>query len=90
MDRWNWAGKDVKDMEITATKDSVFASRSVRRTQPAWRKEEVLALTGSPWLSKGPKVMIREEPPTVEDRRPQVEDDAASDQESSKHDIYHQ
>ena len=51
-----WVGKDVKDMGIVAAKEAVFTTRSVRRTQPAWRKDEVLALTGSPWSSKGPKV----------------------------------
>ena len=77
-----WVGKDVKDMEIIATKEAVFTSRSVRRTQPAWRKDEVLSLTGSPWSSKGPKVKaghlaplprIREEPPQVENGNQQDE-----------------
>ena len=92
-----WVGKDVKDMEIIATKEAVFTSRSVRRTQPAWRKDEVLALTGSPWSSKGPKVKaghlaplprIREEPTSVEDGNQQdnLQDEAATDPDSSKHD----
>ena len=92
-----WVGKDVKDMEIIATKEAVFTSRSVRRTQPAWRKDEVLALTGSPWSSKGPKVKaghlaplprIREEPPQVENgnQQDELQDEAATDPDSSKHD----
>ena len=93
-----WVGKDVKYMEIIATKDAVFTSRSVRRTQPAWRKDEVMALTGSPWSSKGPKVKaghlapllrIREEPAAIEaagNPPEELQIEAASDPESSKHD----
>ena len=93
-----WVGKDVKDMEIIAAKGAVFTSRSVRRTQPTWRKDEVLALAGSPWSCKGPKVeaghlaplpRIREEAPAIEAGeapREVLEDEAGSDPESSKHD----
>ena len=98
MDRRNLGWQDVKDMEIIATKGAVFTSRSVRRTQPPWRKDEVLALTGSPWASKGPKVKaghlaplprIREEPAALESGGGPpdgLQDEAESDPESSKHD----
>ena len=94
----SWVGKDVKDMEIIATTGAVFTSRSVRRTQPAWRKDEVLAFAGSPCSSKGPKVKaghlaplprIREEAPAIEAGeapREELQDEAGSDLESSNHD----
>ena len=74
----SWVGKDVKDMEIIATKGAVFTSRSVRRTQPAWRKDEVLAFAGSPWSSKGPKVKAGHLAP-LRDQGEEVEDKPAKE-----------
>ena len=95
-----WVGKDDRDMDVITSKDGIFTSRSVRRTQPAWRARETLQLQGSPWTKKAPRLgrtahaaplpRIMEEPGREkeggENEPEPAGDEAGSDVESSKHD----